>query len=314
MFSRMSEKSTADAPFEHELSLEQLFSQTFSVMRKNYSRVLPIFAALGVVSTAISTYISYVTPSLSITSLSNITSAQLGPVADKVGQILGLNLANFFLSWFLLYFAAGIGIWQMNRKSFASVEQQGRSMKLNYFNLAVTTLLAVMIIEAGLFLILVGALIFGTILYLSLAACTLEGKPPFASLGRSRQLVSGRWFKTFALLISVQALVYLISSVLGDVVSELPLASPEGTLISVAVQNFAMALLFPMVSASMLVLYHSRQQARTQVVKPPPSPYEYMKPEPFGVFSGVQRKYCPHCGTQLTLDEKYCHNCGTLQP
>jgi hypothetical protein len=314
-FSAMSEK-----PIDHELSLEELFTHTFSIMRKHYVRVLPVFAAFGVVATAISTYVASITPSLNIigiSGLSSLTPQQIANLAGTLGRILGLGLSNFFLSWSLLYFAAGIGIWVMNKPPDGTEEV---AQKLNWFNLAITTIIAVVIIEFGLILILIGALIFATMLYLCLAACVIENKSPFGSLGRSRQLTSRRWFRTFAVLIGVLALVYLISNVFGDVILLLPIASGEANIISAAVQNFAMALLFPIVSASMLVLYRSRTaRVEQQVVAKPYSPYDHMKPEPFGVFAAAQnaqsteRVYCPHCGTKLAQGAKYCHNCGARQ-
>jgi hypothetical protein len=316
LFTPMSEK-----PIDHELSLEELFSQTFAVVRTNYTRVLPVFAAFGVVATAISTYIASVTPSLnfpSLTNISGLTPQQITALASTIGRIIGLDFSNDFLSWSLLYFATGIGIWMMNRARDRSSEVV--QQKLNWFNLVITTILAVVIVELGVILIVIGALIFATMLYLCLAACTIEARSPLASLGRSKQLASGHWFRTFALLIGVQALVYLISNVLGDVILVLPLASGEGMIISTAVQNFTMALLFPLVSASMLVLYKSRTTKLQQVVvAKPPSPYDHMKPEPFGIFAATpstqttERVFCPHCGTKLAANAKYCHNCGAQQ-
>ena len=300
------------SPYDHELSLGELFNQTFAVVRRHYLRVLPVFIVFGIVATLISTAISYSTPTLAILSnIGNLSSTELFALANSELQILGYTLANYFFSWCLLYFAAGIGLWQMGR-SEGLISTSERSGKLNYGALALTTLLAVVIIEAGLFLIVVGALIFGTMFYLSLAACVLEGKSPGGALGRSRRLVSGRWFKTFILLAGVQIIVALIASVVSGVVG-LPFPGDQGTLAAVLAQNFVTALGFPLVSASMIVLYRSRQTGIERAAARPASPYDYMKPEPVGAFAGGAKRFCSQCGAPVTLEEKFCHSCGAIQ-
>ncbi|MCL5069021.1 MAG: zinc ribbon domain-containing protein [Thaumarchaeota archaeon] len=308
----MGEKS-GQVPYDHELSLSELFNQTFTIARKNYLRVLPVFVVFGIVSTIFSTYMSYATPSLATPSnLQNLTSTELFALANSAGQLIGYTLANYFVSWCILYFAAGIGLRQMG-KALGLAGDSTQSDKLNYGALALTTLLAVVIIEAGLFLIIIGALIFGTMFYLSLAASTLEGKSPTASLGRSRQLVSGRWFRTFVLLAAVQIFIVLVASVVSGVVG-LPFPSgAEGTLAALLAQNFVTALGFPLVSSSMLVLYMSSKARTVQVSTKPPSPYDYMKPEPVGAFAKQPGRFCTQCGASVTQEEKFCHNCGAVQ-
>ena len=61
----------------------------------------------------------------------------------------------------------------------------------NYTSLALTIGLTVVIIEAGAFLFIIGALILGTMLYLVPAAATLEGKSTFDAMRRSRHLFQG---------------------------------------------------------------------------------------------------------------------------
>lgn len=305
-------KKPVEPPYDHEPTLSELFKQTFEITRRYYLRVLPVFVVFGLVATLISTYISYATPTPAFpTNIQNMTSTELFAVLNSTAQLVGYSLANYFFTWCILYFAAGIGLWQMSKMLGMGGDSTGPS-KLNYGALAVTTLIAVVIIEAGLFLLLIGTLIFGTMFYLSLAACTIEGKSPIAALGRSRKLVSGRWFKTFVILAAIQIFVALVASVVSGLVG-LPFpAGNEGTIAAVLAQNFVTALGFPLVSASMLVLYRSSKAGHERVAMKPPSPYDYMKPEPVGAFAQVA-KFCQQCGVSVSQDEKFCHNCGAAQ-
>lgn len=296
--------------YDHELSLGELFNQTFLVARRNYVRVLPVFIAFGIISTLISTYISLATPSPVIpTNLQNVTSTELFSLVNSYVKLIGYTLANYFVTWCILYFAAGIGLWQMGRAFLPSEIVQN---KLNYGALAITAFLSVLIIEAGLLLLAVGALVLGTMLYLSLAASVIEGKTPLAALARSRQLVSGRWFRTFVLLAGVQIFVALAAAVISGIVG-LPFpAGQESTIAGALSQSFVTTLGFPLVSASMLVLYESNKSGQERIVSRPSSPYDNMKPEPLA--APVQtRMFCTKCGVQVSSEEKFCHNCGALQ-
>ncbi len=290
---------------DRELSISEMFSRAFDVTRQNYLRVLPIFVLFGIVSTVLASLISYATPSPSLPSnVPNITSSEAAASLFSILSFIGYTLSNYFVSWNVLYFAAGLGISRMN-SSVAKSREPPR-----YTSLAVATLLSVVIIEAGLFLIIIGALVFAIMLYLALAAVVIEGKSGVSALGRSRQLVSGRWAKTFILLVGVQIIVAIVSNLVGAIAG-LPFSGELSTMAAVVATNFVMALSFPLVSASMLVLYYSNRAAETKVFAGPLSPYRDMKPEPLPGFPTPQNNFCPKCGSSVSREEKFCHNCGT---
>ena len=292
---------------DHELSVGKLFGRTFDVLRQNYLSVLPIFIAFGIVSTIVSSLISYANPFPSIPSnIATLTSSELSTLAGVVGRYIGYTLASYLLSWSILYFAAALGLWRMNQ-SFGLIQNPGRP---NYLGVAATTVFSVVIIEAGIFLLVVGALIFGTMLYLVLASSVLEKRYGFAAIARSRQLVSGRWFKTFILLAGVQLFIAIVANLIGGIVGLL-FSGGLSTWAAVVATNFATALSFPLVSASMLVLYYSNQAREIQTVKRPPSPYDDMRPQPIPGFPVSQKNLCSKCGFSVMQEEKFCHNCGT---
>jgi hypothetical protein len=310
----MSDEPSNKGEYSRELSLGESFSKSFDLARKNYLQLLPIFAGFGVLVAVLSTYITYVTPSYNLpTNVASLTQTQLLDAMGSVFRYLEYTAANFLVTWFILYLAAGIGVWKI-------CQLLGKNQKLtftptnriNFVNLAITTLLAVAIIEASI-IVIIGPLVFGTLLYLSLASSVIEGKSPLASFGRSRNLLSGKWGKTFLLIIGIQIIIYIVALLVSSIVGLLPLSNSTSTLAVSAAQNFILALEFPLVSASMFVLYSSYSQSQVRTMQRPPSLYDNMKPQPMGNFGQIRPQniaFCPSCGTSVAQDERFCHNCG----
>ena len=176
--------------------------------------------------------------------------------------------------------------------------------------LAFLTIVSVAIIEAGIFVLIVGALVFATMLYLVLVAAAVEGRSTRSAIARSRQLISGNWVKTFLTLAGVQLLIAVLANLIGGVAG-LPFTGAASTMAGVIASNFATALLFPLVSASMLVVYYSNRRKGMEVEKRATSPYDGMRSQPISGFPISHNTYCHSCGSSVTNEEKYCHNCGT---
>lgn len=289
---------------DRELSLTEIFGKTYEIFKKNYLSVLPIFLAFGVVSTILASYISYVTPTPTVpTNLADLTNGDISSMAGIATKYIGYTLANYFVSWCILYFAVALGVLKMSR---TFEKEQSRP---NYAALALTTVVSVVIIEAGIFLLIIGALVFATMLYLVLVAAAVEGRSTRSAIARSRQLVSGNWVKTFLTLAGIQIAVAVISSLIGGFAG-LPFSGMASTMAGVIASNFATALLFPLVSASMLVVYYSNRRKGMEVEKRVPSPYDGLRSRPISGFPISHNSYCPSCGSSVTDEEKYCHNCG----
>ncbi len=218
--------------------------------RKNYLQLLPIFVAFGALAALVSGYVTSVTPALNLpTDASTLTPTQDIAALGVIVHYFEFESANFFLTQLILYIAAGIGIWRIC-KNLGQKQDLHFTLPdhINYISLVLTALVAVAIIEISL-IVLVGPFIFGTLLYLCLASSVVEGKPVLSSLGRSRQLISGRWGKTFIIFIGTQIFVYIGAAVVSGVIS----LAISSTAVNSAIQSFIMALEFPLVSASMVV-------------------------------------------------------------
>ena len=319
--------TSADLSIDRELSTSELFQRTFAFAWQYKAILLPIFVVAGVLNSIAFTGISSATPSIALpANVQNLTGTQLASIARTTFTVIGYTWLAYFVSWLVLYFAVGIAIWRMGQKNPVS----GGSPRLNYSSLAVATFLTVLIISLGLFLVLIGAMILGTILYLSIAACVLEGKGAGSSIGRGRQLVSGRWGKTMALLIGIYIIAYFVSYLVGSIAAFAIQSVDLSNLVFNIVQSFVVALAYSLVASSMLVLYYSNQSVghgtrNTTPLATPPSPYDSMRPEPMWPRSSSpapppppppqlsDRRFCSNCGVQLGMDENFCHNCGAAR-
>jgi len=132
-----------------------------------------------------------------------------------------------------------------------------------------------------------------------LASATLEGRSTIEAMRRSRQLVSGKWFKTFLLLAGIQIIIAVISNLVGGIAG-LPFSGEVSTMAAVVTSNFITALSFPLVSASMLILYYSKLAKQKEYIPKPPSLYEGMRPEPIQGFPVSQNNSCPKCNASVT--------------
>jgi hypothetical protein len=298
-----------DSP-SRELSIGEIFGRSLDLARRNYLQLLPIFAGFGILVALISTYIREITPPLVVpTNVGTLTQAQALQVAGAVVRFLEIRTFNYFVEWLILYFAAGIGVW----KIFQLMKQKDKLTfelaKADFLPLALSILLAIIVIELSSILLVVGLLVFATMFYLSFAAAAAEGRYFFASLGRSRNLISGKLGKTFVVFAGVQLFTYIGARVFSTIVSLIV----TNSLVVHAVLNFALALEFPFVSASMVVLYISYMSGQEWIVQKPPSLYDNMTPQPMGNMRAPTpgaRKFCSSCGAAISSDERFCHNCG----
>jgi zinc ribbon protein len=298
-----------DAP-NRELTIGEVFIRSLDLARRNYLRLLPIFAGFGVFAALASTYIREITPPLIIpTNVANLTQAQALALFDSFAQFIGYRTLNYFVEWLLLYFAAGIGVWKIFQLLAKEKKLGFDPPKVELVPLAVTIILTVFAIELSSFLLLVGLLVFGTLFYLAFPVAAAEEKYFFGALGKSRKLVSGKIGKTFLIFAGVQLFSYIAARVISTLVSLLPISS----LAANAVLTFVLALEFPFVSASMVVVYLSYRSRQEWVIQKPPSLYDNMTPQPMGTFATPAppvRRFCSSCGSSISPDERFCHNCG----
>jgi hypothetical protein len=99
-------------------------------------------------------------------------------------------------------------------------------------------------------------------------AIIMEGTGVLDALGRSRDLVQGRWFKTFGLIL----VLFILSALLGLVL--LIATSSFGSLTSAVITSVFAALINPIGAISKTYLYYSMKTKAiiTEQGLPPPPP------------------------------------------
>ena len=130
---------------------------------------------------------------------------------------------------------------------------------------------------------------------LALPVLLIENIGVTESMGRSRQLVSHRWAKTFGTFL-VLGIIVLVASLIFSAIT-----APLG-LIGTVVNGILSALYQPLFPILMAVYYYSNL-ARTALAPPQ---------MPMGSTSSFQTgmKLCPSCGAQNVYAATFCTKCG----
>src|SRR5579884_2250297 len=103
-------------PYDHELSLSELFSETFRLARANYRIILPIFITFGIINALVNAGITLATPS--IKTPSNLTRSSTSQHLATETSLLSracLIVCVLVLTLFILYFSACIGVCMIDR-------------------------------------------------------------------------------------------------------------------------------------------------------------------------------------------------------
>src|SRR6266699_4676691 len=131
---------------------------------------------------------------------------------------------------------------------------------------------------------------------LALPVLLIENKGVTESMGRSRQLVSHRWAKTFGTFLVLGIIVLISSLIFGAITAPLVIIGP-------VVNGILSALYQPLFPILMAVYYYSNL---ARISQPPPSQMPMGPPAP--IPAGM--KPCPTCGTQNITSATFCTKCG----
>jgi hypothetical protein len=138
-------------------------------------------------------------------------------------------------------------------------ESLGFAMKRLHSVLWVSILVGLAVI-GGVFLIFVGAIWLGVAFSLALPALLLENKKGTDALGRSYNLIKGRWWRTFGLLLAGYTLASVISGIVQGILAALMfVAVGDDSALSVVLSGLAglagQVITTPFVAALTVVLY-----------------------------------------------------------
>ncbi len=285
-----------------ELGVGEVISRTFELYQRNFAKYfilyLVIEAIIGVVS--VLAYNAFPLPTLP----PNATSQQILDWAPGFFSALFALIAVIgIVSLVFGPIAAGATVKMASEEIEGRPVELGASVRFAASNLVwlwALGLIVGIIVGLGFIALIVPGVILLIMFCLALPAFLVEKVGVVGSLGRSRELVSHRWLKTFALLLVWFIILLIAAGVVGWI------STPFGYASSV-VSSILSAFYLPLIPITITLYYYSNL-ARTT-----PAP---AGPVPMGqtAVAAPGMKFCPNCGTQLASSATFCSKCGAKQP
>ena len=285
-----------------ELSVGEVISKTFELYRRNFVKYLIVYlvveAIIGVV-TAIA-YHTFVLPTLP----PNSTRQQvLDWLPGFLGTLFSLVAVIGVVDLVFGPIAAGGTIKMASEEIEGRPVELGASVRFAASKLVwmwALGLIVGIVVGLGFIALVIPGIILAIMFCLTLPALLLENVGVIGSLGRSRELVSHRWLKTFAVFLIWVVIIAIISIIVGLI------ASPFGWASNI-VSSLLSAFYLPLIPIALTLFYYSNL---ARITPPPtgPMPWGQTAVAPPGM------KFCPNCGTQLESSVTFCSKCGARQP
>jgi len=289
---------SSDQGVTREQSLGEVISKTFELYRRNFVKYVELFL---VVEIAIG--------------LASVWAYNAFPVTAPPASATLQDVVNRLVNLFYLVGVVGLvslifgTIAYGGTIKMASEEIENRPVDLGgavrfaaskMLWIWALTIIVVIVVGLGLIALVVPGIILLIMFSLSLQALLIENAGVVGSLGRSRELVSHRWLKTFAF-----GIVFIIIWVICQVVVG-AIASPFGYWTHL-VSSVLSAFYLPIFPVATTVYFYSNRARITPGQMGPGS----MGPPPM---AAPGMKFCPNCGTQLAVAATFCSKCGAKQP
>jgi len=249
----------------YELSIGEIVSRSFNLyLTRPLDFVLP-FVVAGAISAIPSIFFLVSFPIVSPT-------MSLERLLYYLGQVIFGSIVVGIVSGVVQMVANGVAL------RYASEILEGRTPTLTetlgftisrLISLLVAGIIVGILVMIGAMFLVVPGIILAIVFYLVEPAIIIEQAGAISALGRSKDLVGGRWLKTFCLVLILVVLSAAISSVPALLGATVMLGSPMSTLIA----NILAAVVGPMGAISKAHLYYSMRVkgvTMEQAVPPPP--------------------------------------------
>jgi hypothetical protein len=259
-----------------ELSVEEIVSSTFNLYRSQFLQFFLPFLISGII-TGISTYV--ITSSFPIPmppdmpaspSTTFIQEVLLPWFVELISKVVIIGAFSGLVLWIVGTTVTGIVI-----KNASDQIEKGNSNLNVSFNFAVSKLpyllaaqfISGILIVLGFFLFIVPGIIVAIMFSLILPTIIIEQKGIFESLGRSRNLVSNRWMKTFLLGLILGIILFIVNSVATFLAGPLSAIHPIANSLTASIISAFVSPLYPI---AITYLYYAMVARETP---PPPSTF-----------------------------------------
>src|SRR6266699_4303153 len=269
-----------------ELGLGEVISKTFEVYRREFVKYFVLFEIVGVLVQVATTLAqqAFVLPNLPV----NPTPQQFSAYFSALfGALLLLLVVIFVVNIVFSAIAEGSAVKLASEQITKGQVSLGASIRFAVSRLLSIWALSIIvgiIVFLGVIALIVPGIILAIMFSLALPVLLIENKGVTESMGRSRQLVSHRWAKTFGTFLVLGIMVRIASLIFSAITAPLGIAGP-------VVNGILSALYQPLFPILMAVYYYSNL---ARISQPPPGQM------PMGPTASFQAgmKLFPTCGTQ----------------
>lgn len=248
----MTSSMIPDLEIKRELTLGEVLSKTFELYRRDFAKYVALFivieAVIGVVTALAQSY--FALPALA----SNPTPQQFFNWLPGFLATLALLVGSIFIVTVVFFpIAQGSAI-----KLASEQIENGRADLGASFRFATSRLFWIwalgivvgLLVTLGFIALIIPGVILATMFSLAFPVLLIEKKGVFASMSRSRALVSNRWLKTLATFIVLAIIVAIASAVVSAISTPFGAASP-------IVNGLLSAFYQPLFPILMAVYYYS---------------------------------------------------------
>lgn len=247
-----------------ESTISEIITQTFAIYSEKFTQYLIPFIIAGAITGLFTMAVYYTIKTPTLTPFpSNPTPEEAANWLSQFSSYLSTVLVSGFLTgiigWIIGQITQGISV-----KFTADSLEKGQANLQTSFNYTITKLLSLfavsiitgILIVVGLIALIIPGIILAIMFSLVVPTIIIENTDALESLSRSRKLVSGRWLKTFGLLLLLYVIVGIVTVLVGVISWPFGIAS---TLVS----NVLAALIQPILPIGLTLHYYSMMTRTT---------------------------------------------------
>ncbi len=253
-----------------ELSIEELLSLTFNLYFKNFGIFFIPFLIASIISALLSLPILSYAQEIQKMDFTGPPDVVLNKLLNILLTLIAITFVIAIISWIINSIVSGITI-----KSASDLIEKGETNMRTSFNFTVyklpSILVAALIVGIltvlGLFALIIPGIIIYIMFYLVIPTIMIEKKGALDSLSRSKELVSNRWLKTFALALIIGIIIGVLAILVDLILSPLGLySSLAGTIITSVISPIS-----PI--AATFYYYAMLAKEESRKIPPPPPPF-----------------------------------------